>query len=54
MKKFFIIVDKNTDKIVKRFCVNGEIEEWQKQIILTDFCAINELSLMQYSIFEIR
>lgn len=53
MKRFYVIVDRDTGEVVKRLCVNCAIEDWQRKIILNDFCAINELSLMHYSLCEI-
>lgn len=54
MKTKLIIVNVNTDKIVKKLSVAGIIEDWQKTIILNDFCEINELNYNNYKIYEIK
>lgn len=54
MKTKLIIVNVNTNKIVKKLLVSDIVEEWQKTIILNDFCEINELSYNNYKIYEIK
>ena len=54
MKTFLFIVDNHTDKIVKRLSCAYELEDWQKTIILNDFCEINSLDFCRFSIFEVK
>lgn len=53
METMLIIANVYTDKIVKKLSVVGNVEDWQKTIILNDFCELNDLNYKNYKIYSI-